>query len=148
MKTWEDFTNYWVVDYEFIVEPGNPPDPICYVAKNLKTGQLIKHWINKSETKPKYTTDKNSLFIAYYASAEMGCHQALNFKRPLYIVDLFAEFRCLTNGAKIPSGNSLIGACDFYGTSSSDATYKDSMRNRILEGRPFSEKEQIAILDY
>ena len=148
MKTWNDFSNYWVVDYEFIVEHGNPQQPICYAAKNLKSGKVIKHWIDREETKPEYSIDKNSLFIAYYASAEMGCHQTLNFKRPLYIVDLFAEFRCLTNGAKIPSGNSLIGACNFYGLSSSDATYKDSMRDRILQGPPFSEKEKTAILDY
>jgi len=120
MKTWKDFSDCWVVDFEFLSKHGNPQVPICYVAKNLNTKEIIRHWINETEIKPRYTTDKKSLFIAYYASAEMGCHQALNFKRPLYILDLFTEFRCLTNGAKIPCGNSLIGACAYYGLSISD----------------------------
>lgn len=148
MKTWDSFPNIWIVDYEFYGGGGNPQIPICYVAKNFKTKEVIKHWITETETEPEYSTDEKTLFVAYFASAEMGCHQTLNFKLPLYIVDLFAEFRCLTNGAKIPSGNSLIGACNYYGLSSSDATYKDTMRDRILQGPPYSEEEKTTILDY
>ena len=31
--------------------------------------------------------------MAYYASAEMGCHLALGWKLPVNILDLFPEFR-------------------------------------------------------
>jgi len=148
MKTWEDFQNCWVVDYEFLANGGNPQAPICYVAKNINSGEIIAHWIDGAETTPLYPTNEHSIFIAYYASAEIGCHQSLGFENPLYIVDLFAEFRCLTNGAKIPSGNSLIGACNYYGLSSSDATYKDSMRDRILKGPPYTKHEKHDILKY
>lgn len=148
MQTWGDFNEFWVVDYEFIAGDGNPQKPICYVAKNVNTGDIISHWIENNETQPNYPVDKKSLFIAYFASAEMGCHKTLNFKNPLYILDLFAEFRCLTNGAKIPSGNSLLGACAYYGINNSDATYKDSMRDRILQGAPYSKKERQDILEY
>jgi DNA polymerase I-like protein with 3'-5' exonuclease and polymerase domains len=49
---------------------------------------------------------------------------------------------------QIPAGNSLLGACSFYGLSASDATYKDTMRDRILQGPPYSEKEKKDILLY
>jgi len=148
MKTWDDFKESWVVDYEFVSNNGNPQIPICYVAQNVNSGEIISQWLSESEKLPKYPINNSSLFIAYYASAELGCHRSLDFKDPPYVVDLFAEFRCLTNGIKVPSGNSLIGACNFYGLSSSDATYKDAMRDRILQGFPFSNKEKQEILDY
>lgn len=148
MKSWRDFNERWVVDYEFISGGGNRPSPICYVAQNIDTGEIIRHWITDTETKPKYSTDSKSLFIAYFASAEMGCHIPLGFPFPVYLVDLFAEFRCLTNGMRVPAGNSLIGACTYYGISGSDTAYKDSMRDRILQGGPFSKEEIEEILTY
>jgi len=148
MKNWDDFKTKWIVDYEFYSKDGNPPKPICYVAINPDTNEIIKHWITDKEEKPLYSIDNKSLFIAYFASAEIGCHKALNFQNPPYVLDLFAEFRCITNGLKTPSGNSLIGACNFYNISSSDIAYKDSMRKKILEGPPYSVSEKQKILEY
>ncbi len=149
MKNWGDFPDRWVTDYEFYGDDSDPlPTPICYVAKNLKTGELIRHWITKKESYPEYSLNDKSLFIAFYSPAEMRCHLALNFDFPIYILDLFPEFRCLTNGLKTPSGSSLIGACLYYGLSPSDASYKEAMRTRILEGPPYNKKERIQILDY
>jgi len=148
MKTWNDFKERWVIDYEFIGGSGNPQRPICYVAKNIDSGEVIPHWIDGTETNPEYPLNDSSLITAYYASAEMGCHIPLKFNFPIYLLDLFAEFRCLTNGIKVPAGNSLIGACAYYGISGSDATYKDAMRDRILKGPPYTEKEKQDILIY
>ena len=147
MKRWEDFDNFVVVDYEFRGGNGNPQIPICYLAKDVKTGVTTSHWIDNDKT-PSYPTDEKTLFIAYYASAELHCHKVLNFLNPPYILDLFAEFRCLTNGAKIPSGNSLLGACTYYGISGSDSTYKESMRDLILEKQYYTPIEQQKILEY
>jgi DNA polymerase-1 len=148
MKSWKDFKERWVIDYEFISNSGNPQIPICYVAQNIDSKEVIHRWINGTETSPEYPVNDSSLIIAYYASAEMGCHIPLKFNFPIYLLDLFAEFRCLTNGTKVPSGNSLIGACAYYGISGSDATYKDAMRDRILQGPLYSEKEKQDILLY
>jgi DNA polymerase I len=148
MKTWDDFKELWVIDYEFLGGYGNPQQPICYVAKNIGTEEIIPHWINGTETSPDYPVNDSSLIIAYYASAEMGCHIPLKFNFPIYLLDLFTEFRCETNGIKVPAGNSLIGACAYYGISGSDATYKDIMRDRILQGPPYSENEKQDILQY
>ena len=146
MKKWEDFENIWVIDYEFFGKDGDPQQPICYVGHNLSTNETIKHWIDGSEAKPEYSVDDKTLIIAYFASAEIGCHIPLGFKIPPYLVDLFVEFRCRTNGISVPSGRTLIGACICYQVPGSDATYKDIMRNRILQGPPYSIQEKKAIL--
>ena len=36
--------------------------------------------------------------VAYYASAEIGCHLALGWPVPQRVLDLFTEFRNHTNG--------------------------------------------------
>jgi len=147
LKKWEDFDNIYVVDYEFYGGP-DPQIPVCYVAKNLLTNEIISHWITGDETKPEYPIDDKTLFIGYYTSAEMGCHIPLNFKIPLYIVDLFVEFRCLTNGRYLSNGRNLIGACLYYGLPTTGLSYKENMRDRILRGPPFSYEEINDILFY
>ncbi len=147
MKSWGDFNNLIVIDYEFRGGDGNPQYPICSVAKDLNSGTILSHWFHHNETQPNYPIDNKTLIIAFYASAEIGCHQALNFKTPPYILDLYAEFRCLTNGAKIPCGNSLLGACAYYGIKDSDAALKEEMREYILQGS-YSEKGKRDILEY
>ena len=144
------FVDKWVVDYEFHTnrQDGNVQVPVCYVAQNVGTGQVIRHWIAGNETMPEYSTKDDSLFIAYYASAEMGCHIVMGFPRPLNILDLYAEFRCLTNGRTLPSGRGLIGALNYYGLTGGDADYKDIMRDRIIQGPPYLPEEQGQILDY
>jgi len=149
MFSWSDFKEIWVVDFEFYGGAGNPPIPVCYCAYEIYSKKSIKHWLLDSKNlNPQYSTKDNAVFIAYFASAEMGCHIALNWDHPRYIVDLFAEFRNNTNGKDIPSGRNLLGACINYGVGGGDATLKDSMRDRILQGPPFIESEKNQILDY
>lgn len=83
MKNWEDFKTYTVVDYEYYGVNGDLPKPICYTAAISSNNSIIRHWINGNEITPQYPTDNNTLFIAYYSSAEFGCHEVLGFKNPL-----------------------------------------------------------------
>ncbi len=148
-KKWDDFdNNIWIIDYEYYSGRGNIQHPICYVAKNPTTNELIRHWIDGTETKPEYSIDDKTLIIAYLASAEVGCHIPLKFKIPLYIVDMFVEFRCLTNGKYLPYGRNLIGACLYYDVPATKSSYKEHMRERILKGPPYTYEEINDILDY
>ena len=148
MTLWGMFNSKWSVDYEFTTNDVYPnPTPICYVAENVDTGEVIRHWIDGTEKEPLYPTSKNDLFIAFYASAEMRCHIALGFQRPPSILDLFAEFRVTTNG-RITGGNNLLSACRNYGISTESKEYKDAMRKRILQGEPYSDAEKEEILNY
>jgi len=88
------------------------------------------------------------LFVAYYASAELGCYRVLGWPMPERILDLFTEFRARTNGLNTPAGNGLLGALAYFGLDGMGATEKEDMRALILRGGPWSDAERLAILDY
>jgi len=88
------------------------------------------------------------LLVAYYASAEIGCHLSLGWPRPVSLLDLFAEFRNHTNGLTPPCGNGLIGALTWFGLSGIEAVEKESMRQLVLRGGPWTQEERAALLDY
>src|SRR4051812_22741365 len=85
----------WAVDFEFSAEGGNRPVPRCLVARKLRSGRTVRVWEDEllRMRKPPYPTDANTLFVAYYASAEIGCHLALGWPVPARILDLFVEWR-------------------------------------------------------
>ncbi|MEI7774913.1 MAG: DNA polymerase, partial [Verrucomicrobiota bacterium] len=124
------------------------PDPVCLVAWELITGRKIRLWRDQFGAAPPYATDANALFIAYYASAEIGCHLALGWPVPERILDLFTEFRNHTNGLSTISGASLLGALAYHGLDGIGTVEKDEMRNLVLRGGPWSDAERAATLDY
>jgi hypothetical protein len=89
-----------------------------------------------------FSTDGDALCVAYFASAEMDCFAALGWPVPVNLLDLFVEFRCLTNGMRPAHGNGLLGALRYHGLASIDAEEKDSMRELILTGGPWSESRK------
>ena len=142
------YAEIWCVDFDFGGGGGDRPEPVCLVAWELRTGRKLKLWHDEFGPSPPYSTGPNSLFIAYYASAEIGCHLALGWPKPERILDLFTEFRCKTNGLTTPAGNSLLGALAYYGLDGMAAAEKDAMRDLILRGGPWSEQERKDILKY
>jgi hypothetical protein len=142
------FCEVWAVDFEFIAGSGERPVPICLVAWELRSGRKLRVWRNDFGPKPPYPVDAGSLFIAYYASAELGCHLALEWPLPVRILDLFNEFRCATSGLPTPAGNGLLGAMTYYGLDNIGALEKEEMRALILSGGPWSAEEICQIIDY
>jgi DNA polymerase family A len=142
------FEEVWLVDFEFVAPPGERPDPVCVCALELKSGRRLRLWRHEFGDRPPYRTDARALFVAYFASAELGCHRALGWPMPGRILDLFTEFRAAANGLPTVAGNSLLGALAHYGLSGMGAVEKDDMRNLILRGGPWDEQERQAILDY
>jgi hypothetical protein len=147
------FREVWLVDFEFRPEDGARdggarPSPVCLVALELKSGRKLRLWRDEMGSAPPYSTGADSLFVAYYASAELGCHIALGWPRPARILDLFAEFRCRTNGRPTAAGNSLLGALAHFGLDGINVAEKDAIRDLVLRGAPWSEEEKAAVLDY
>ena len=144
------FKEIWAVDFEFQAGEGEIPVPVCLVARELRSNRVIRLWQDELLALPHspYPVDEDSLFIAYYASAEIGCHRALGWPKPARILDLFTEFRAVTNGIKTVSGNGLIGALVHFGLDSISVNDKEEMRNLILSGGPWTSDEVMAILDY
>ena len=144
----ECFREMVAVDFEFIATAGNRPVPICFVAHELRSGRRFRVWQDQIGRAPPYATGTDVLFVAYYASAELGCYRVLGWSMPERILDLFTEFRARTNGLDTPAGNSLLGALAYFGLDGIGATEKDDMRVLILRGGPWSDAERLAILDY
>jgi DNA polymerase I len=144
------FREIWAVDFEFRGGPGDCPVPICLAARELRTGRCLALWRDEllRSTAPPYPVDPGSLFCAYYASAEIGCHFALGWPAPARILDLYAEFRALTNGLPLVSGSGLIGALIHHGLDAIGAQEKHDMRDLILRGGPWTAGEQAEIQDY
>jgi hypothetical protein len=97
---WAQFEEIWLVDFEFLGRsqhgadrPGNRQSPVCLVAREYRSGRIIRMWETEFGPEPPYRADERVLIVAFYASAEMGCHLALNWPRPVHILDLYVEFK-------------------------------------------------------
>ena len=97
--------------------------------------------------RPPFGTGRDTLFVAYFASAEIGCFLALGWQVPAAILDLYAEFRIATNGAGVVPNNKLITALTHYGLDSIGVEEKQDMIDLILSGGPWSRDEVRAILN-
>lgn len=70
------FREVWLVDFEFSAPPGERPAVVCLVAWEVHSGQKLRLWQDAlyAMEGPPYAVNADTLFVAYYASAEMGCH--------------------------------------------------------------------------
>lgn len=143
----------YLVDFEFHPaggREGNPPAPVCMLVRQWPSGVTKRYWQAElqSMSAAPFSTGTDALFDAYYASAEMDCFAALGWEYPANLLDLFAEFRWLTNGLRPAHGNGLLGALLYFNLPTIGGESKDAMRDLILTGGPWSEQEQVQILDY
>jgi DNA polymerase family A len=127
---------------------GERPRPVCMVARELRSGKTWRLWRGQFESQPPFSIDANTLLVAYYASAELGCFKALDWPQPVFILDLFTEFRARTNGYSLPNGAGLLGAATYFGIDGIDITEKQDLRARILSGGPWSADDRAAITKY
>jgi DNA polymerase I len=142
------FDEIWLVDFEFLANPGCRPEVVCLSAKEYRSGRQLLRWADELGTVPPIDISERSLFVAFYASAELGCFRSLGWPQPKRILDLFTEFRCLTNGIPVVSGNGLIGALAYFGLSTIGADEKEEMRQLVLRGGPYISDEKASILAY
>src|SRR6516165_10232917 len=112
MLTWP-FAETVVADFEYAVTAGGRPRPTCLVAHELTSGRRFR--VTEFGPAPPYATGPNVLFVAYFASAELGCYRALGWPMPERILDLYVEFRNKTNGLPTPGGSGLLGALAYHG---------------------------------
>ena len=146
-----EFSEIWCCDFEFSARPGDRPWPVCMVAKEFKSQRVIRLWAEelRQRTEAPFPVDRDALFVAYYASAEMGCFLALGWPLPVFVLDLYTEFCNLTSGLTLPCGRGLVGALALYGLDSIGADEKEDMRALAMrEGGTWSGDEQVALLDY
>jgi hypothetical protein len=143
------YRQVWLCDFEFHSLPSEKPVPLCCVARELFTGRVVRHWLtDDAPMRPPFEVGADSLVVAYYASAELGCFQALGWPLPARILDLYAEFRCLTSGLPVPGGRGLLGALTYFGLDGMAAVEKEAMRQLAVRGGSYTADERMALLDY
>ena len=118
------------------------------VARELTTGRLVRLWQDELTAAPPFAIDDSSLFVAFFASAEIGCFLQLGWPVPTRIVDLYAEFRLATNGLPLPAGRGLLGALSHHGLTGITRQQKHDDRELVMRGGPWSDAERRQILDY
>lgn len=142
------FREVVALDFEFISESGATPVPVCMVARELVSGRLHRFWVDDFADHPPFPTGDDVLFVAYFASAEIGCFLSLGWPVPTRILDLYTEFRNETNGMSLPGGRGLLGALSHHGIPAITAEQKTAERALVMRGGPWNTEERRQILDY
>jgi hypothetical protein len=139
----------WAVDTEFEREPGERPVPVCLVARELRSGRLVRLWRDELGPEPPFTISAEALFIAYAAEAEWAIFLELGWPLPANIIDAFTEFKITVNNG-LPfhaHATGLLDACEHYGLEHASAAEKESGRALALKGS-WTEEERDQLLDY
>jgi DNA polymerase-1 len=142
------FREVVAVDFEFTAIAGNRPIPVCLVAHELRSGRRFRIWQNQLGSTPPYATGPDVLFVAFYASAELGCYRVLGWPMPKHVLDLYAEFRNRTNGLPIVAGSGLLGALTYFGLDGMGASEKKEIQEAIGDGTWPGRFTPQEILDY
>jgi DNA polymerase I len=152
----------WAVDTEYYPGPGRANGgrdgdaltPLCVVAIELRSGRVVRQWQNQFSPLPPYRIDAGALVVSYLSTAEFGVHTALGWPQPAATLDAYVEFRHYVNDGAAKAEDrekgfySLAGALLYFGEDGIDTAHKKDMRDRILEGPPFSADERAQILEY
>jgi DNA polymerase-1 len=143
------FSEIWCLDFEFRADPGERPWPVCLVAHELKSGRTLRLWRDELLALPQapFNVGSDALFVAYFASAELGCFLELGWPLPQNVLDLYVEHRVETNSRGY-CDNSLLGALSWRGLPHVDAGEKETMRRLICDQRDWSHDEQNSIFQY
>jgi DNA polymerase family A len=122
------FREVVVVDTEFTAITGERPVPVCVVAHELRSGRRFRLFEGQFGPEPPYAAGADVLFVAFYASADLGVYRVLGWRMPERILDPFIEFRNRTNGLPTPAGSSLLGALAYFGLDAIAAVEKHEMQ--------------------
>lgn len=150
MNGLESFEEIWCVDTEYSAPAGHRPTPICLVALELRSGRQLRlgeDQLAQLRAAP-FRTDRHAVFVAYAAAAEFSVFHALGWPAPERTLDLFFEFRAMTNGLQTPSGSGLLGALVYHALPAMAGAEKEEMRQLAIRGGPFTDADRAALLSY
>jgi DNA polymerase-1 len=134
------FKEIIALDFEFhgerLIRSGARPVPVCLVAKSLVTGQVWRLWQDELGPAPPFPVDDDTLFIAFYSSAEWGCFLQLGWPLPRCVFDPFVEFRRETNGMVrdelFKGKQDLLHALSYHGIYTITSAQKHAERELVL----------------
>jgi DNA polymerase I len=142
------FREIWFLDAEFYQPEGERPSPICLVAKEHYSGDVVRQWLwGEAPTEPPFDAGPGVLVVSYSAPAEWSVYLALGWPLPVRVLDLHAEYRWLLSGFKLP-GYGQLDAMGAFGLEAMSEFFKQDMRSLCMRGGPFDWQERREILAY
>lgn len=145
------YRRIWMVDFEYTPQKGGHPLVLCLVARDYWTRETIRVWRDELYRLrgPPFSIGPESLFVAYSTTAEFSCFLALDWPLPVNVLDLYPEYRNLTNrGEPGPRNAKLLHALLKYGLDSISAAEKQEMQELAQRGGPFTSEERASLLAY
>jgi hypothetical protein len=156
------FPEIWCIDSEYYPGAGkanggvdgDPITPLCIAGLEMRSRRTFVLWQDELGRSAPYRLDGGALIFVYMATAEFGFHIAQGWGEPAYAIDAYVEFRHFVNDGTIKSGDrekgfySLAGALRYFLEDDLDLKQKDEMRDRIVQGPPFSARERTKLSGY
>jgi len=143
------FKKIVVVDTEFQSDISNSycTKALCAVYKDLKTEQTLKIWDYEENNLAQHHFDfEETLFVCFYATAEVGYFLKQLMGRPPYIFDCWTEY------AKLYKNNrdlSLLAAATAYSYPNPiSKEEKEKFRDMCIKQNTWNKKEREEILNY
>jgi hypothetical protein len=123
----------------------------CVCAFELRSGREHRLWV-KGRARCPYPIDRETLFVAHYASAEIASHHSLGWPAPANVLDTCVEFSALTSGLRgRDQHRTLLGDLKWFHIDSLTVEAKQGMRDLAVEDRQnedYRPAERRALLDY
>jgi hypothetical protein len=120
----------------------------CLCALDLRTGDEWKLWLDDSTDPPPFPVDKDTLFIAFVAGAEVASFLARKWPFPARIFDVFQEFRLITNTGLRSDPHSLEDANAFFHLATFAHAAKKAMQKEAMERLDWPEEKKRELVDY
>jgi DNA polymerase I len=129
----------WIhlVDTEYQVGMGDRVRPICLVSRELYSGAVHRRWLWDCDpgAPPWDPDDPRTLVVCFSATAECSVFAALGWPQPRRLLDLWAEYRVLTNG--VTNATKLLDVLAAYGiTAPIETAEKKAWQKLCAEGSP------------
>ena len=141
----------WVTDFEYNeTDKGEIPHPVCFSAQELLTGERIDLWLDdEPHPEPIQFSNPELIYVSFYGVGDLQCHISLGWSLPVNLIDLFAEWRLLSNTTHKPNEKAgLLDVCDVFDIETITTEEKEMWRERILQGSPYAIEERQGIMKY
>ena len=134
------FPYVYVLDAEFVAEPGEKQRPVCLVARGFNKGRDVEMFFDAPAQSP-FADPANTLLLGYNLPAELQTMIALGWELPHHCIDLYIEFLNIINGVwrgrecLKDLGTGLPDAVRFFGGSPEEfwKSNKDEERRYVIE---------------
>jgi hypothetical protein len=144
------------LDFEYQPFDGDNPRPICVCYREILFGENGKIWLWGAAPPCPFAMTEDEAFISYNFAAEASCFFALDWPRPLQVLDLYLEYLQVRNtwqeainvGGKKKERKRLLEALRYFGLETRDIAIKEYWQKRAVRGGPWAPGEPEGMMTY